>query len=354
MSQDQSIALQEGVDQELSGIVFSNLYGITIQGKADMTLESITASDILPGEDDSISIATNKIALTGNSRVINLKGEAPTIHVGGNHVLEIGTMLAAKESGASLVKTGPGLWLSSGYSITADELWIKEGTVIRTSNSYPSTNCGSFMVGGAGKAASVEFSADTVNQKVLKATPIEIRAGGSIKIDASGTAYQETVVIDHGTFDAPVYFISISNDANTEKGASFTMCGGTYIADLQWPWGTTFEIIEAEIPSVFKGTLQTFSSQPFDVPDGTAAVDFVLDGVLSGAGEPLGALATIMATQLVLPAMPYLLSFAAGAMIYVVVEELIPEMSEEPHSNIGTISFAFGFVIMMILDCALG
>ncbi|MBR1422939.1 MAG: ZIP family metal transporter [Ruminococcus sp.] len=77
-------------------------------------------------------------------------------------------------------------------------------------------------------------------------------------------------------------------------------------------------------------------------------------GTLSGAVEPVGAILTIVLSSLVIPILPYLLSFAAGAMIYVVVEELIPEMSEEPHSNIGTISFAFGFVIMMILDCALG
>ena len=63
---------------------------------------------------------------------------------------------------------------------------------------------------------------------------------------------------------------------------------------------------------------------------------------------------TILAAGLIVPVLPYLLSFAAGAMIYVVVEELIPEMSGEPHSNIGTIFFAVGFVIMMILDVALG
>ncbi|MBO6231206.1 MAG: ZIP family metal transporter [Ruminiclostridium sp.] len=77
-------------------------------------------------------------------------------------------------------------------------------------------------------------------------------------------------------------------------------------------------------------------------------------GVLSGAVEPLGALLTIAAAGLVVPAMPYLLSFAAGAMIYVVVEELIPEMSAGEHSNIGTVSFAAGFAAMMILDVALG
>ncbi|MCR5059458.1 MAG: ZIP family metal transporter [Saccharofermentans sp.] len=79
-----------------------------------------------------------------------------------------------------------------------------------------------------------------------------------------------------------------------------------------------------------------------------------LDGVLSGAVEPVGAALTIVAAGFFIPAMPYLLSFAAGAMIYVVVEELIPEMSEGEHSNIGVIMFAVGFTLMMALDVALG
>lgn len=77
-------------------------------------------------------------------------------------------------------------------------------------------------------------------------------------------------------------------------------------------------------------------------------------GVLSGVVEPIGAMLTILAAQLVVPALPYLLSFAAGAMLYVVVEELIPEMSQGKHSNIGTIFFAMGFSVMMTLDVALG
>ena len=77
-------------------------------------------------------------------------------------------------------------------------------------------------------------------------------------------------------------------------------------------------------------------------------------GTLSGAVEPVGALFTIWAAGLVVPALPYLLSFAAGAMIYVVIEELIPEMSQGEHSNIGTICFALGFSVMMVLDVALG
>ncbi len=78
------------------------------------------------------------------------------------------------------------------------------------------------------------------------------------------------------------------------------------------------------------------------------------DGVLSGVVEPIGAVVTILAAQLVIPALPYLLSFAAGAMLYVVVEELIPEMSQGKHSNLGTVFFAAGFSVMMVLDVALG
>ena len=77
-------------------------------------------------------------------------------------------------------------------------------------------------------------------------------------------------------------------------------------------------------------------------------------GVYSGVVEPIGAMFTILAARYVIPFLPYLLSFAAGAMIYVVVEELIPEMSEGNHSNVGTILFSAGFTVMIALDVALG
>ena len=80
---------------------------------------------------------------------------------------------------------------------------------------------------------------------------------------------------------------------------------------------------------------------------------FVL-GALSGIVEPIGAVLTVLAAGLVVPVLPYLVSFAAGAMIYVVVEELIPEMSQGKHTNIGTIAFTAGFTLMMMLDVALG
>ncbi len=88
--------------------------------------------------------------------------------------------------------------------------------------------------------------------------------------------------------------------------------------------------------------------------EGVSKPKSFLYGVLSGAVEPVGALLTIAFASILMPLLPYFLSFAAGAMVYVVVEELIPEMSEGEHSNIGTILYAAGFTLMMVLDVALG
>ena len=88
--------------------------------------------------------------------------------------------------------------------------------------------------------------------------------------------------------------------------------------------------------------------------EGMSKTKAFLYGTLSGIVEPIGAIITILLNKLVVPILPYLLSFAAGAMIYVVVEELIPESQAGEHSNIGTIGVAIGFVVMMILDVALG
>ena len=88
--------------------------------------------------------------------------------------------------------------------------------------------------------------------------------------------------------------------------------------------------------------------------EGVSKPKAFLYGTLSGIVEPIGAIITILLTNAVVPILPYLLSFAAGAMVYVVVEELIPESQAGEHSNIGTIGVAIGFTIMMILDVALG
>ena len=88
--------------------------------------------------------------------------------------------------------------------------------------------------------------------------------------------------------------------------------------------------------------------------EGLSKTRAFLDGAASGIVEPIAALLTILLTGLITPVLPYLLSFAAGSMIYVVVEELIPESQAGEHSNIGTIGVSIGFVMMMILDVALG
>ena len=91
-----------------------------------------------------------------------------------------------------------------------------------------------------------------------------------------------------------------------------------------------------------------------NIPEGMGKGRAFLYGVLSGIVEPLAAVLTMLAAGLILPALPYLLGFAAGAMIYVVVEQLIPEASAGEHSNLGTMFFAAGFTIMLALDVALG
>ncbi|MBQ2673925.1 MAG: ZIP family metal transporter [Prevotella sp.] len=94
-------------------------------------------------------------------------------------------------------------------------------------------------------------------------------------------------------------------------------------------------------------------SMPMRAAGNSKWKSFVI-GSLSGAVEPLGGLAVVLLASLMTPVLPYMLAFAAGAMFYVVVEELIPEASEGEHSNLSTIGFAIGFVLMMVLDVVLG
>ena len=88
--------------------------------------------------------------------------------------------------------------------------------------------------------------------------------------------------------------------------------------------------------------------------DGMKKKKAFLYGALSGVVEPIAGIITILLINIVVPLLPYLLSFAAGAMIYVVIEELIPKMHEGKESNLGVIGFTTGFLVMMILDIALG
>ncbi len=129
-----------------------------------------------------------------------------------------------------------------------------------------------------------------------------------------------------------VYAGFVSGSAEVTAGGAFALALG--IAIQNFPEGA---IISMPLFAGGKSRSKAFAS-----------------GVLSGAVEPVGAALTIAFAGLFLPAMPYLMSFAAGAMMYVVVEELIPEMSQGEHSNIGVIMFSAGFTLMMALDVALG
>ncbi len=138
--------------------------------------------------------------------------------------------------------------------------------------------------------------------------------------------------IPEGMAVGVVYAGLVSNTADITTGAALALALG--IAIQNFPEGAII-------------------SMPLFAEGKSKGRSFVL-GTLSGIVEPLFGGLTVLVASLVVPAMPYLLSFAAGAMLYVVVEELIPEMAEGKHSNIGVIAFAVGFSLMMALDVALG
>ena len=138
--------------------------------------------------------------------------------------------------------------------------------------------------------------------------------------------------IPEGMAVGVVYAGYISGSADITAGGALALSIG--IAIQNFPEGA---IISMPLYAAGKSKLRAFA-----------------DGVLSGAVEPLAGFVTVIAAASIVPAMPYLLSFAAGAMIYVVVEELIPEMTEGEHSHIGVLLFATGFTVMMALDSALG
>lgn len=138
--------------------------------------------------------------------------------------------------------------------------------------------------------------------------------------------------IPEGMAVGVVYTGWLSGEANVTQAAAFVLAVG--IAIQNFPEGA---IVSMSLLAEGMPKRKTF-----------------LYGVLSGAVEPLAAIVTIMASSYIIQILPYSLAFAAGAMMYVVVEELIPEMSEGTHSNSGTVFFSLGFVLMMILDVALG
>lgn len=279
----QSISLT--ADEEIDLLRFENLYGCVVQGGYKLTLAGIKADSVYPGPDDVISVASNKVAMTSG---VVVKGTSAAFEVGENQRLEVATGVQPVEESLILAKTGSGtLVLSSSGEVKAGEIHIEEGVVERTGASYPAFKTPRLVVGGAGKAAVLEFGPSTHVSKVPASADFDVLSGGTVKINAPGSVYQEYLVIDHGTVDAPGYVFIMSNSKDTERAINFVFNGGTLIGEIQWPWAAPFTIVPADRPSVIVGKMNILGNK-FDVPDGSAEVDFVIDGKIGGGNRQYG------------------------------------------------------------------
>ena len=274
-------------DEEIQTLRFSDLYGMSVQGTYRLTLNSIVCDDIFPSPEDTAQIATNKVA----TQTLALKGSEAEFQVGANHVLVMNaTTLEKADEGVSLVKTGPGTVLHSGQTWNpTNSFWVKEGTYIRSGTGYPEFK-GDVIVGGAGKDA-VLVVQPSANQTLMPATSVlDIREKGRVELpDIGKYYYHETLKIDHGVLDGNGTTFCMSNQGATECGTEYTLCGGIVTnGTLVWIYGGVFTIGAAEIPSVLHGTLDETAGALISVPDGTAAVDFVLDGRWGGGNRQYG------------------------------------------------------------------
>ena len=280
----QSIGLLK--NEEIAELVFQNLYGVSVQGGFTMTLNSVSAASVYPSFDDIISEATNKVAMT----TLALKGETAIFDIGENHVLNLSANTLTASDGTAVEKTGPGtlLWSGTACDAAGSALWVKQGKLVRTGNGYPSLQVNKLIVGGAGSDAVVEFGEATHVTKVPGSCDIDIRSGGTLKIDAAGSAYHEYLSVDHGTIDAPGYVFIMSNDKNTpDRDITYIFTGGTFIGDMQWSWNAPFTIVGSDKPSVVVGKMNILGNK-FVVPDGSASVDFVIDGKIGGGNRQYG------------------------------------------------------------------
>lgn len=167
-----------------------------------------------------------------------------------------------------------------------------------------------------------------LHRNAVKAEGVNSRLGRTMMMILAVTLHN----IPEGMAVGVIYAGLIAGTQQITSGGALALCVGIAIQNI--PEGA---IISMPLKAQGKSKLYSFTG-----------------GMLSGAVEPIGALITILAAGFFVPAMPYLLSFAAGAMLYVVVEELIPEMSGDGDSDIGVMFFAVGFSLMMGLDVALG
>ncbi len=288
VNKEQSITLLE--NQEIDCLAFTNLYGISVQGGGrKLTLNSVRAEEVVVTEEDTARTATNKIAVTD----LQLKGVMSEIHVASNHVVLLQANLRKTEEGTSVTMTGDGTLIHSGTSWEpTGTTWIQGGTLVRTGTGYPAI-CGSLIVGGAGKDATIVFGENThASFKVLTSCDFEVRTGGVVRITnplLDNSLNFECFSIDHGAFMGDHATISIVNPGTTDRADSFRLKAAR-LEDvmINWGWERDFTILPAEFPTYIKGTLNATASRLVDVPDGAAAVDFVLDGAWGGGNRNFG------------------------------------------------------------------
>lgn len=273
-------------DEEIDQLVFADLYGMKVQGQAKMTFNAIRCLDMSPTAEDAAQVATNQVsAYLG----LFLKGETSEFFVGTNHVLNLNSTVTKTQADTMVTKTGAGTLLYTGNGFEVDDVRIQEGEFIHTTAAYPSIKAvKSLTVGGGTGPALLEFGPTTHGTKFPNTCEVNVLSGGTIKIDAAGSLYHEYFKIDHGTIIAPDYVFINSNVATTERGSEYVFKGGTLVGNIQWAWGSKFTLEASDQPSVIQGKLNELAGELIDVPDGSAAVDFVLDGILAGGNRQYG------------------------------------------------------------------
>lgn len=274
---------------EVDKIVFNTLYGFQLYAGSPvpLTLNSIEARDMNPESGASPAVATNLVEIAGGVR---LKGDSPTLYVGGNHVLEIKSVLREVVDGTDVVKTGSGTLISSGADWwMTGSTWVKEGVLIRMGVGTPTIK-GNLIVGGAGHEAIVEFGAGTAGMKVPQNGNLEVREGGCVIIDSGDAEYIEYLSVDHGSIVGNGHSFLIYDQSSTERRPMFSLTAGVLdsVTVVLMSGNADFSINEADAPSVIKGTFKQNVDKIINVADGSAVVDFVLDGEWGGGNRQYG------------------------------------------------------------------
>lgn len=274
------------VDEEIFALHFKDLYGINVNGgNRTLTLQNIICDDMFPTAEDTAQIATNRLSMA----TLTFKGAENEIAVGNNHVLLLDMTTINRAEGSVLVKTGPGTVIHGGQSWggTVAPVWVKEGLYLRTGAGYPEFR-GDVVIGGANKSATMTVL-PTPNQTFLLSDKVlDIRPNGRLNLpDLDKYYYLETLKIDHGVLDGGgSTMFCMSNQASTECGTEYTFDGGAVTnGGIVVVGGGVLTIRPSETMSAIYGKMQFNAGYDVVVPDGAAAVDFLVDGEFEGTNR---------------------------------------------------------------------